>query len=343
MNYLTLFLGIGIILTAVYDLAFTTFSPDGAGVFTDFITKRSYNIFRRISSRTGSKKILEIAGTVSIGVILTFWYLSIWLGGSLIICSDPGSVVNSDTLSPASVAEKIYYTGFTLSTLGVGDFNAGTDGWRIFTILLSFIGFALITTGISYMVPVLSASVNQRKLGNYISILGNNPQDILFNHWREGNFEGLEKHFGTLTEMIVTHSQQIAVYPVLYCFYTEDPRKAGLLNLFRMDEALTILLLDIPAKNRPNEQSIRLLRESITYYLTIRKEFFSGREPEEPDIPQLNSLKKTGIPLLHDQDGRREAYKEFSARRKLLTAILKDQGRSFGDVYRERTEHRLDL
>lgn len=333
MNYLTLFLGIAIILVAIYDLTFTTFSPNGAGFFTDFITKRLYNVFRRISIRTNSMRVLEVAGTVSIGIVLVAWYLSIWLGSSLIICSDPGSVVNNDTQLPASVVEKFYYTGFTLSTLGVGDFNAGTGAWRIFTIFLSFTGFVLITTGVSYMIPVLSASVNQRKLGNYISILGKNPQDILKRHWDKDGFKGLETHFSKLTEMLIMHSQQMLAYPVLYCFYTSDTKKAGVLNVFKIDELLTILLLNIPPENRPGVQSIYSLRETITYYVGIRKEYYSSREPEPPDVPRMNELREKGIPLIHDQEGLREAYKELDDRRKLIRAILRDQGRDFSDIY----------
>src|SRR5699024_1704986 len=124
MNYVTLFLGIAIILVAIYDLTFTTFSPNGAGFFTDLITKTFYTFFRKICVWANSMDMLKNAGTIMIGIVLVTWYLTIWLGSSLIICSDPSSVINSSTRLPASIVEKFYYTGFTLSTLGVGDFSA---------------------------------------------------------------------------------------------------------------------------------------------------------------------------------------------------------------------------
>lgn len=344
MNYIALFLGMGIVLAGITDLIYTTFSPNGAGFFTNAITKGLYEIFRRVFIRTNFVKLFESAGVIIIVLVLSFWYLSVWLGSSLIICSDPNSVVNSTTKASANIVEKFYYTGFTLSTLGVGDFKANSNGWRIFTVFLSFAGFVLITTGISYMLPVLSATVSKRKLGSYIAMLGASPQDVLQRQWHNNGFDKLESHFNSITEMILQHNQQLLAYPVIYCFYSANPRKSAALNIAKLDEVLTILLSAIPPENRPNEQSIYPLREAIMDYLIIQKKYFIKLKTTNLQFLEPGKLEETGIPLKQDyQDDLRKAYNKLKSRRELMGAILKDQGRGFSDIYRERSEYELEL
>lgn len=343
MNFFLLVAGSIIILTAITDLFYTTFSPDGAGYFTSIITKSSYKTFSILSRLTGSKHLFELAGIITIILILLCWYFAIWLGSALIICWDPDSVINSQTQAPASITEKFYYMGFTISTLGMGDYVASSDGWRIFTVLLSFSGFVLITTGISYMLPVLSATVNKRRLGSYISLLGETPQAILKNHWQDGKFGQLESYFDSLTSMINLHTQQLLAYPVVYCFYTANPRSSGALNIAKMDEALTILLTSIPQQNRPSEQSMFPLRSAILEYLITQRKYFIKFEPVNVGYPRLDELKEVGIPVMHKQDEVPDVLVSMNDRRELMAAILAEQNRSFGDIYGERFEYELKL
>lgn len=345
MNYVLLIAGIIILLIIAYDVAYTTFSTSGAGFFANAITKGSYKLSRNIAVKTGFKKSFEHVGILVIGLVLAFWYLSVWAGSALIFCADPDAVVNSTTKVPADVYEKIYYTGFTLSTLGVGDYNANSDGWRIFTVFLSLSGFVLITTGISYMLPILSAAVVKRQLGTYIAMLGANPQDILIKQWQKesGNFGQLDTYFSNLIQMILQHSQQLLAYPVLYCFDTLESKNASALNIAKLDEALTILLLHTPPDHRPSDQSIYPLREAITEYIAIQKDYFIKLKPAEPHIPDLSRMQAAGIPLLSDHDKIQQQYDELSDRRKLLGAVLKNQGRDFSDIYHEKVEYDLKI
>jgi hypothetical protein len=62
--------------------------------------------------------VLEIGGAVILVSILINWLLLIWLSASLFI-SQPDSLMNVETNSPTTVVNKIFYTGYTLSTLGL--------------------------------------------------------------------------------------------------------------------------------------------------------------------------------------------------------------------------------
>jgi hypothetical protein len=59
-------------------------------------------------------------------------------------------------LTPTTVVNKIFYTGYTLSTLGLGDMEPEGNFWDILAIL-SFTGLILISIAITYLIPVVSA------------------------------------------------------------------------------------------------------------------------------------------------------------------------------------------
>lgn len=225
-----------------------------------------------------------------------------------------------------------------MTTLGVGDFVAATTSWRYFSVFLSLTGFVLITTGISYMVPALSAVVKKRKVGSYISLLGTTPQDIIKNFWQGARFEGFESHFNALTEMIIEHNQQMLAYPVIYCFYTTSSKKAAVLNIVKLDEALSIILKLVPEDKKPSVHSIRPLRNAITDFISIQKSYFIELESEELLLPNVIELSEAGIPLRHNQNSLAEVYQELSNRRKSMRSLLKDQGRDFDNVFEERYE-----
>lgn len=334
MNYLLLILGVVIFVVTINDLISTTFSPNGAGFFTTVITQSIYALFRKMCLKFKWMNLFEKVGIIIIVLIILFWYLSIWLGSSLIFSADSTSVVESQNQEYATTLEQFYYTGFTLTTLGVGDFKASSDGWRIFTVFLSLTGFILITTGISYMIPALSAVVEKRKLGSYVSILGTSPQAILEHHWQD-DFNVLESHFVTLTEMIIKHNQQMLAYPVIYCFYTTNSRKAAVLNIARLDEALSIILKLVPDEKRPSRQSMNPLRNAITDFIQIQQKYFTHLEAGEPGLPEVNQLLEAGIPLKDNYADLPEAYQDLRERRTELRILLRDQGRDFHNIYDE--------
>ena len=346
MNYLILAAGVIIVTVMVIDLAYTTFSSNGAGIFTNLITKTTWNTALKIAGNDGSKKYLEQVGILTIGLIIVFWFLLIWLGSSLLFCSSDTSIVHSGTGKAADTLEKFYYSGYTLSTLGIGDYVASREIWRILTVVLSLSGFMLITTAISYMLPVLSADVEKKNISSYINTMGGSPQEILINHWKDGRFQALEEHFLKLTGEIIKHNQQMLAYPVLYCFHSSVVHKSSTVNIGKIDEALTILLINVPEEYRPQERILSSLREAITYYLITQKNHFVNIEEDnlqERILPDLSDLEAYGIPLIKDEELVNSKYKKLLKRRGYLSYILRNGGYEFNDIYTSKAAFYPDL
>jgi hypothetical protein len=52
--------------------------------------------------------------------------------------------MNVETNSTTTIVNKIFFTGYTLSTLGLGDIEPEGNFWDILTAILSFTGLILI-------------------------------------------------------------------------------------------------------------------------------------------------------------------------------------------------------
>jgi hypothetical protein len=122
-----------------------------------------WSLLLSINKRMGRRKVLEIGGAVILVSILINWLLLIWLSASLLFISQPDSLMNVETNSPTTVVNKIFYTGYTLSTLGLGDMEPEGNFWDILTAILSFTGLILISIAITYLIPVVSAEIARKK------------------------------------------------------------------------------------------------------------------------------------------------------------------------------------
>ena len=98
---------------------FTALSPNGAGFITGRLSKAWWKFFLFLNRNTGSHKVLEFAGPIITGILLINWLLLIWTACTVMIYSDEQSVMNMETNTPAGLVSKIYFTGYTLSTMGI--------------------------------------------------------------------------------------------------------------------------------------------------------------------------------------------------------------------------------
>ncbi|MDX1762231.1 MAG: potassium channel family protein, partial [Christiangramia sp.] len=238
---LFLIAGIVIYFLIVLDILQTTLSMQGGGWLTSRFSHIFWKFFLKISGRNGKSRILSQAGYILLISIVLIWVLILWMSAVLIFSSQPGAIIDSTTKVPASLWQIIYYSGFSISTLGVGDYVASTNTWRIVTSIFSFTGLILLTMSVTYFVPVLSAVIDQRKLGIKLSTLGSSPQEIILSCWNGENFDRLTNNVDAFSDSIIKYSQQHRAYPVIHYFHNTKAKNAIILQLARLYDALLIV------------------------------------------------------------------------------------------------------
>lgn len=328
MDLLIFFAGLLLLLIVVHDLITTTLSSRGAGWFTRYIGAGIWAILLAINRITKRRHVLTYGGTLIMLSVLLSWLLGIWTACTIMIMSEQESVMNIETNTPASLASKIYYTGYTLSTFGNGDLEPGNEFWEIFTALFSFTGLIFISIALTYLLPVLSAEVEKQRVSAYISTLGYSVEEIIKQTWNGKNFAGLEVHLPTITGMILHHTQNHHVYPVLHYFHTERKKDAFALNLTNLDEAITLIGL-LPEEKQPSRQVILPLQNAISHYLSKVKDVYVRPASLAPPPPPREKLAKI-IPLNNvDWD---EHYHCWENRRKMLLGLIQNDGWCWDDL-----------
>jgi hypothetical protein len=157
---------------------------------------------------------------VLIATVLT-WVLGLWAGWSLVF-GGSGSIVEATSRRPAGASDVVYYAGFTIFTLGTGDFVAADPGWRITTAIASFSGLFLITLAITYLISIVSALVNRRALAVQILGLGTSPGDIVANGWSSDRFGNMFQQ--QLVRSAPTSPPRPSSTPHTRCCTTFTPR-----------------------------------------------------------------------------------------------------------------------
>lgn len=331
MSILYLCLGAFLFAITALDIIKTTLSSNGGGKITNLVSRSVWKVFFLAAGRKGKSKLLQYAGPSVLVSILLVWVVGLWLGLFLLLLSDPDAVQKSSTLAPADAWEKLYYAGFTLSTLGVGDYVVTNDFWRIVTGVAAFSGLAFITTSITYFIPVLSAVGVQSKLSLYISSMGKTPQQVLTNSW---NGQDLSSFFDTtsdLCQMLLQHTVNHQSYPVIHYFHDNDPEQAITPAVVLLAETHLMLAQTVSPQAGVDQLKMSMLQKALDSYLEMVKgSFLKNASPKEgAPVPDLSELEEKGIPLQHKP----LFSHEVQERRKLLTALLEMDGWTWKEVY----------
>lgn len=333
MNYFYLTTGIIIVILVISDVLNSTLAPRGTGFITERLRSGLWRFFLWLSNGKGDNKFLNYAGMFTVTAWLLGWIGFLWFGNFLIYLSDHFSVVVANTKTAASPLEKLYFVGYVLSTMGNGDLFPNGEGWRIYTGIISYSGFIIITLGITYLVPVLSAEIEKRQVSIYIHSLGLSPQEILLNAWNGKDFSILSQHFKSLSEDIMHLAQNHIAYPVLHNFHSHMHREALAVNLVVLDEALTILMLYLPNDMKPHKQEIYPLRFAITDYLATLGYAFIRPSKNEPGPVVINKLRAYNIPFRQHNAEIQFELEKLTFRRKLLLGMLENDGWHWGSIF----------
>jgi hypothetical protein len=131
-----LFAGITLLLISSFDFFYTTLSGSGAFFLTRNIYKLLHQWQLELFKRLG-RRVFKLSGIIINPGILSVWILLILLSLFLIYSFNPDAIMNGRE-EVATRAERIYFTGYTLSTLGMGNFNPATLYFRYSLVFFPF-------------------------------------------------------------------------------------------------------------------------------------------------------------------------------------------------------------
>lgn len=119
----------------------------------------------RILPERARRIALTLAGPIALAGVLFVWLVLLLVGAALVVWPELGrDIQKSQGSTPTDFWSALYYSGYTLSTLGYGDIVPQTDAYRVFTVVLALLGFSVLTMSLSYVTSVYSALVRRNTL-----------------------------------------------------------------------------------------------------------------------------------------------------------------------------------
>lgn len=312
---------------ALVDLGWTTVAAgSGAGPLTARVARHVWRAALALHARRKHHTALSAAGVAIVFAVLAMWLTLLVAGWSMVFTSSDGAV-REMTGAPADGVARIYFAGYSVFTLGNGDYRPGGGVWQLATVAASGTGLVFVTLAITYLVPVASAVAQRRELASYIASLGRSPVEMVAKSWTGHGFGSLAQHFVALVPLIHGARQRHLTYPVLHYFHSADRESAAAPSVARLSQALDLLQHAVVPEHRPDPAALDALDRSISSFLeTLAAAYL---EPLDDPLPaaEISELRSHGVPTVSDLEYK-EAVTVADAeyRRRLLAGYLVEDG-----------------
>ncbi|QBQ54062.1 potassium channel family protein [Nitrosococcus wardiae] len=326
MHWISFISGLLILLCLVFEIFWTTLG-EGGGPLTNRITQLLWHLLR---SHPIPHRLLSFFGIQIVLAVIAIWICLLWLGWLLVFWGSTEAVINSQTRLPADFGARVYFTGFTIFTLGTGDYVPQGSFWQVLTAIASLSGLFLITFTITYLVPVVQAAAHKRMVALTLFSLGSTPQAILANTWNGRDWSTLEQHLTTLMPELATLKQHYVTYPVLNYFNASNSSEVISLRLAALDEVLTILAYGL----KEGEQCfphglLHPTRQLLSSCLQVMARAYALKHPQKiPPSPNLSILADHGMPVITQKQFQCNLA-QLEKRRALWLALIQETGWSW--------------
>lgn len=292
-----------LVLTTV-DFAWTTLAvSSGGGPMSRTVSLRLWEFgVGRLRRRPA---FLAPAGLVAAMMPFVVWITLLWLGWWLVFLGSPGAVLSSVDSTIAGIWERAYFAGYSIFTLGNGDFRPIGAGWQIGTVLAALHGLSFVTFGITYLLSVLSAAVERRELAVSIRGLGESATHVVIAGWSEDerSFDVLVGDLTALAPRVIQLAERHYAYPVLHLFHSTERSASAPAMLAMLADAVALLDLGVAPSVRP-ARSLQSVRWALDRFASV---VGPGHveSPPVPAAPDLATLSQSGVPVVTEEEYRR--------------------------------------
>lgn len=327
MRILYIVLGVFLISFGAVDALWTTLWVDGnAGP----MTRRHNSWMRRLILRLAGRnhRALSTTGPIVLVTSVLVWAIVPWIGWVLLYSSDTTSLLHTHAKTPATLIDRIYFTGYTMFTLGNGDFGPNGGIWEFITSWASLNGLFVLTLAVTYLLAIIEAVVAKRSFASQVWSLGGNAEEFIIHSWDGRSFPAIELQIVSLTEQLQMVVEQHHAYPMLHYYHEANKKNSVSHNLAVFSEVLLLFGHGIAQSVRPAPSAIYSAQRTVEELLqTLRSAYVAPSNNDTPG-PSVLKLAAAGIPMVSQGD-LKEAFAERKERRDLLRGFLDSERRQW--------------
>lgn len=327
MNWLYIVSGASLLAVAGADIVWTTlWVQGGAGPLTSRLMNVSWRALRRVVG--GRRTLLTLSGPLVLAATLAVWIGLLVAGWALLFAGGESALVDTQGAGPVSWSERIYFTTYTLFTLGNGGYAPSGGVWRLLTAAATASGMLLVTLLVTYVLSVLDAVTQKRAFASSVSGLGERSEAILRRSWDGEDFDGLDLPLNTLASELDTLTANHKAYPILHYFHSRRARNAPAVNIVVLDEMLTTLRHGTTEGHGPPDVIVDDARSSVEDYLETLHSAFIDPADSQPPAPPLSELAEAGLPTVSEAEFE-DALDGVARRRRRLRGLVESDRREW--------------
>ena len=330
MSWLLAAAGCLLVIAAMVDLVWTSLWVDGGAAP---LTRSLGNLAWRLLLALGRNRRFPIsaAGPLVLTFTVGAWIAILWAGWFLIFASDPSAVISSQSRAVANNWDRLYFAGYTLFTLGNGEFQPNGSWWRIATAVAAGSGLVAITLAITYLLSLVSAAVSGRAFAAQVDGLGARPAEAVAASWDGRSYAPIAIALQALSSQVAQLGEQYLAYPVLRYFHAGDAARSPIVALARLEQILAVVHHGVPRNVQPAPLLLGSVRASIGAVLdSLPRQLF--RKAQEPlPAPGLDPLRTACLPHVSDREFAAALGSE-AERRSRMRGLLEAHGWSPEDL-----------
>ena len=166
-------LGAGLVALVLRDVYHELFLPSGSGTLSRALRRGLWRAVRRAAVRHPAW--LQVAGPLALVTIIATWTAMVAIGWALMIWPFmPEQFRLASGMDPAAQGgfeDALYLSLVSLVTLGFGDITPIDPTLRLLLACEAFVGFAVLTAGISWVLSLKPVLTERRALGAQLEAL----------------------------------------------------------------------------------------------------------------------------------------------------------------------------
>lgn len=226
MSVLVQVVGTTLILLALVDIYLTVLHPRiDSSLISVPLARTAWQFFRSFVWTFVPKKryqLLSYSGPAIVVIIVAAWALLLTFGFALISWTGLGTAIQaSQGQTPTDFFTALYYSGFSLTTLGTGDLVPQTSAFRLLVVLEAALGFSIFTLTITYILSVYSALIRRNTFALSLHHRTNNTADsaeLLARLAADNNLNTIQQDISNMARDLIYLLESQNTYSVLLYF-----------------------------------------------------------------------------------------------------------------------------
>ncbi len=319
MSILASIMGIGLILTVLWDAFETVVSPRRvtrrirlARFFYRTLWRLWTSVARLVPKGNRQETILSHFGPLSLPLLLGFWAAVLILGFAFLYWGPSHALKTPEGI--AGFGACLYFSGTTFFTLGLGDISPASTAAHALVVLEAGMGFGFLAVVISYL-PAINQSFSRGEVA--ISLLdsraGSPPTaaEILRRHTQGNDTESLTELLREWEQWAAELLESHLSFPVLVYFRSQHDNQSWLAALVAILDASAFTITTLEGEcARQARLTFAMARHAIVdLALVLRaapEEPASDRLPP-PDLEAIRTLlESAGVKLRKDAEAETE-------------------------------------